>query len=156
MPINISSLRTDRSKELNGAWVPFESGVELLIARVNNDRYNVAMYASMQAAGFGQNKIDVRDALADQKFSDAQDKPLAETILLGWRGPLKKEHAHLEDREPAFVDDDGKPIEYSAENSLRLIRECPDLRKFVIMASASREHFRREQVEAAAGNLQPA
>ncbi len=156
MSIKLSSLRTDKSKELNGAWVPFESGVELLIARLNNYRYNAAMYASMQAAGIAKSKPEVEDVLVNQKFNDARDKVISETILLGWRGPVRPGGMSKDDREPAFLDDDGKPIEYSVENSRRLISECPDLRTFILVASSGREHFRHEQVEATKGNSVPA
>lgn len=125
---------TDPEKERNGVWIDFgnpeTTGFKLLIARAgsHNERFNTRL-RKLQEPYSRQIRNDTLD---DETGRELLRKAYSDTVLLGWE---------------KVVDKDGKEIPYNPTNALRLMREIPDFFDFVMNASTSMSHFRKDQIE---------
>lgn len=133
---NIEKIKTDISKETDGAWVPFVLGIELKIARAGNPKYKECIRKLV---------VPVTDSIRDEsltkdEFVDILIKARAKTILLDWK--------NLDDK-------DGNPIPYSAAKAEEFFRdpELQDFYKFVVATSESSADFKKALIEDAEKNL---
>lgn len=113
---------TDEKKELEGTVIPLAKGVSMTIARMGNERYQAKMIEAAE-----ENLEAVRSL--PKKEAEAFDlelhiKVMAETILVGFTGMSYK----------------GKPIKYSVENAVKLLR-LPEFRKVVVRHASRLENF---------------
>lgn len=116
----------------NGRWFPFRGG-KVLVARNNSKRHKQAIMrhrAPIQAV------IDARVPLSEAQIEEITTKAMADAILLGWDG----------------FTIGGKAVEYSPAEALRLLTEYPMFREEIAAISYAEDNFRREAVEADAGN----
>lgn len=103
---NMSSLRTDKTKDVEGIWCDHEDGLSLLIARSGNP--NAKAYRN-KLLKKNRYKVDQGDL---KVIEDIAHQVIAKHILLGWK--------NLQD-----VDTKGKTIDvpYSSETALKYLRE---------------------------------
>jgi len=133
--MKLDAIRADLDKERNGAWVPYQGGILLKLARLGNPNYRDAI-----ARIIDERKVQLNvKELSEEQMLDVQKEAASETVLLNWEN----------------VDDgQGKPIPYSSATALEWFRD-PELWRlwnFILYESAGEEHFRKALIEDAAGN----
>lgn len=132
---SIESIKTDVSKEVEGVWVNYGSGIKLLIARARNSKYQDVLRELIDPLKKGIREDSV-------KITDLEDVLLrvrARTILLGWKN---------------IEAADGSEIVYSHEAAEKFFKD-PELRDFyifVVTVSESADRYKKELVEAAEKN----
>jgi hypothetical protein len=133
---NIESIKTDLNKEENGVWVTFVSGIELLIARARNPKYNELM---RRLADPVINKIRDEDKFSSEDYAKLLMEVRAKTILLGWKN---------------IQDKNGNDIKYSSEKALEFFKdpELKDFYAFIVGVSESADHFKKLILKASEKN----
>src|SRR5882672_8418097 len=111
--MRIESYRTDAKKEIEGAWVDIGDGGRLLIARVNNAKYNARLREltkpHTREIRLGVFSVEKQQAILVQT--------LADTILLDWSG----------------IDDKaGNPVAYTKDQAIKYLSDMPDFREMVV------------------------
>lgn len=76
---------TDEKKENEGVWVAIGDGAELLVARSGNRKYSRLLAAAIEKH---QRALDLKDDAADKLSDQIMIDVMAESILLGWKGPF--------------------------------------------------------------------
>ena len=134
--MDINSLKTDTNLEEDGVWTEvalFGQMLDLKIARLGNKAYERAKEA--------RQKPYVQQIRQGTLSVDTEEKILidcvARHVLKGWPDDWTYE---------------GQPFPYSVENSVRILTENRDLLSAVVKASADAEKYRKQQIEADAGN----
>jgi hypothetical protein len=123
----LSKYKTDRQAEVAGVWVEVDAGVELRIARLNNEKARAARRELEKPyRSFSQ--------IPETVSEDILRKVVARHVLVDWRG---------------VTDEAGAVIEYSADKAEQILKDYPDMLSDVVNASLARETFQTEQVEAA-------
>jgi hypothetical protein len=86
-----------------GVWVPYMGGTEFLVAYSKNRKFrNRASYYYKKYA----RTLDANNEQARDKLEEITIQVMAETVLLGWRGPVAYQ---------------GIPLEYSVANAKLLL-----------------------------------
>jgi hypothetical protein len=126
--------RTDERKATDGIVVPYKADITFRIAKMFNPRYN----ARSRELGQGAYRPRLRAGgkMAQEAAEEMLTQLAAETLLLDW----------------SHVEIDGEPLPYSVENAMRILREFPDVRRFVIETAAESEPYRLRDDEEAVGN----
>lgn len=134
---------TDPVATEQGTWVPYKGGIEFLIARAGNKRFNRMLRNEMDK----HPELMIEDADL-KKMTDAQRDAVdaatqtvmigveASTVLLGWRGPFQFR---------------GQPLTYSTQTAEILLR-MPDFRNWVMGKAREQAVFRAKLDEADAKN----
>jgi hypothetical protein len=136
MAFEINAIKTDKQKDVEGVWTEPRPGLELLIARLGNPRYqNELRRLTKPYRGRRGNLTDEEDR---RVLDECTAKAAAKCILLGWRG----------------LCENGVEVEYSVERAEKYIREVDEFRSMVMDEAADLDHFRMEDEESAAKNLQ--
>lgn len=132
-----SSLKTDRKREEDGVWVPYESSFELLLSRIGNPRYKQFLLKKSKTnmRRIQRGKIDIQEA------EDLIKRAMAQTVILDWRG---------------LYDEKDVEIPFSKEEALLALREDDDFYEEVFAIAQDRELFRNDELEGKAGNLSDA
>lgn len=117
---------TDESLENNGAYRDIGGGVRLLVARAGNKRYAKRLTALYEA---NRQVLDLQDDVAEAKSDEIMVQVMAETVLLGWDGPL------------AFK---GEILPYSVENA-KLLLAVKDFRRMVADMSNEMEAYKAKE-----------
>lgn len=116
----------NETAENDGIWVDYKGGVEFLIARDNNRKYK-------KRVNYNYNKyqrlLESKTPEADKKSDELMIEVMAETILLGWRGPLSIK---------------GVRLEYSRENAKTLLA-LPMFREWVMAQARDQEVYKAVQ-----------
>jgi len=130
--LELSSLFTDPEKENTGVWVKYASGFEVKIARLNSKKYKEFMLriGKDRARSFENKTMDPDEA--DNIMREA----IAETILLDWRNMY----------------DNGKPVPFSKELALEIMKKSYDFYKELFHLCQERELFLKDNEEAAGKN----
>lgn len=125
MSLRITPVNED--KQESGTWVNYR-GVDLLIARSNNDKFGRAFRRLMKPykKDFEKDRLDIE---VSQKILASA---LAEGVLLGWKN---------------FVVE-GKEVQYSKENAIELLIVDRDCRDFVSDFANDLENFLSIEEEA--------
>ena len=124
---------TNPKLEIEGRDVAYGSDVTLKIARAGNKAYN-RIFAKL----YKQNAValkaggDASEAIAEGIYLEAE----AQTILLGWTGPVKF---------------DGKDFPYSTENAKKVLG-IENFRKFVLEQAADFDGYKLHQAAEAEKN----
>lgn len=94
---------TDTKKEEEGRWVDYDDKTAFLIARSGNKNF-----ARVFTRAYNQNKslLNSKNDTAEAKANEVLAEVMAETILLGWKGPVKLK---------------GEELAYSAQNAKKLL-----------------------------------
>jgi len=128
----LSNFKTDKSKEEEGVWVPYENGFEILIARMGNRRFKEFMMKKgkkhMRQLERGTIDLDTADELMREA--------ILETILLDWRN---------------LLDDNDQQIPYSKEEARKALA-IDDFYKEIFELAQQRELYAIEDEKAAQGN----
>jgi len=131
---NISQLKADPERETKGVWVKEKEGLELLIARLGNDKYRKFLrgVVSKQKSKFGR-----RSNVSDEDVEERMEVAIAHHILLGWKNlDYKNEDGTIE-----------KDIPYSPERALALFKEFPSFLDVVVDYASDMSLFRAEATE---------
>lgn len=131
----LSSLKSDSKKESEGVWVKWEHGVSLLIARLNNPGFQEFIREATR-----DHTKAIRDGrFENDKMEEISIEAMAHHVLLGWKN---------------IEGDDGKPLKYSPEVALELMKDpgLRDLYQFVLTQANERALFRQEVEEESKGN----
>lgn len=127
---------TDEHLEEDGVWVDLGHGAQVLVARFGNKRHREALekYRTPHKGLIASGR-PLPAEVADQILLHAA----ADTILLGWRG----------------ITENGMTVPYSRQKALEYLRDLKDFRAQIDYVSGQMETFRRQAMEADAGNLSP-
>lgn len=133
MKTNLHKLfATDTAAETDGVWIPVSDGIEVLIARAGNQKFQKA-YSRLCKP----HRNLIRKGLLDGKTGDRLlVEALSEGILLDWRG----------------IEQDGALLPYSKEAAVKLLAEMKDFADFVAAESQRMENFRLLDLEQAEKN----
>lgn len=123
----LSKYKTDKDAETNGVWVEVDNGVELKVARINNDK------AREERRRLEKPYRNFANGAPEHVQEDILRKVVSKHVLLDWKG---------------VTDDDGKPLTFSAETAEKLFKEFPDFLNDVLNLSMARETFAAEATEA--------
>lgn len=96
----------------DGVWFPYSKGVEFLIARANNPKFQRRVSYFYEK---NRRLLDSKTPAADAKSNEIMAEVMAETILLNWKGKI------------AFQ---GELLSYSKANAVKLL-SVPMFRKLV-------------------------
>ena len=99
--VPFSKYEADETKENEGVWMPFDGPFEVLVARMNNQRFQ---------------EFFLKDGV-DTEAPETMRQAAAETILLGWRGSLDDEGKEV----PYSVEEALKRFNRSSEFYNRVI-----------------------------------
>ena len=131
----LTSIKTDTKKSLEGVWQLFDAGIEFLIAKKPNSKYEEKLMKLSkpytQLTRRGQMPVDL-----DREITL---KAVVGTVLLGWK--------HLEDN-------DGKVIKFSEKKAIEILSDeaYEDLYNWILMTAHSSALYRLEDDEDAGKN----
>lgn len=141
MPFDLSNIRTDPKKALDGVWMKLdpEGTVKLLIARANNPKFQ----AFLQEKALGKGKVTPRKlremiSTVSNANSALMTEAIAKFILLGWEG----------------LKEDGNVVEYSVQEAIRVLGDprYSEFKDIVLEMAQDTEEFREDAIEEVAGN----
>jgi hypothetical protein len=124
---------TDRDLEESGVWQNVSDTCSILVARMNNARYN----ARFQELAGPKREIIRRSLISNEDAEELLLRVMSETILLDWKG----------------VTEDGKPFPYTRENAYRLLKELPDFRMLVQGFAETADAYKKDEIGASVKNL---
>ena len=131
---NIASLRTDKTKDVEGVWCDHEDGLRLLIARANNPNAKAYRNKLMKKHKRAVQKIDMN------VLEDINHQITAKHVLLGWE--------NLQDIIKGKVVD----IKYSEEAALAYLRDIDGFSEIVAEYAGDFEAYALEDQEEDAKN----
>jgi len=124
---------TNKKSEVDGVWEDFGGGTTVLIARIGNENYQKVFRRISKPY---QNAIR-RGTLGNDKAEDLLIQAMADCIVLDWKG----------------LKEDDKPVKFSKEECVRVLKEYKDFRDHVSELANSMEIFRQEMDAEAEKNL---
>ena len=129
MSVKFNSLfGSDPKKETEGVWVEFAPGFKIKLARIGHPEYTDYLQKLMKPY-----KRQLRnDSLPAEIAKNCVKKALAKHIILGWEG---------------LIDDLEKPIDFTAEKALELLKSSDDFFNEIIEMAKEREVFSQEDDE---------
>jgi len=83
MGFELNTLKTDKSKEINGVWRDYYDDSRLLVARMGNEKYRAFVAKEYKANRIA---IDRGGEKAERMAVRIQTEALARFVLLGWEG----------------------------------------------------------------------
>jgi hypothetical protein len=127
--MDLTALKLDLSKEIEGIWFSIDKDTELCIARMHNPNFNKLFeklanpYRQSARKGF----------LADEKADEIMNRVIAETVLLDWKG-LKS---------------DGKNVPYSVEKAIEILSnpQLSSFKELVVDISSTESNYRNEEIQ---------
>lgn len=122
----LKKYKTNQDAEKNGVWVEVDDGVELKVARLNNDN---AREMRRKLEKPYRNFPTIPDHVQEGILRTV----VAKTVLVDWKG---------------ITDDDGEAIPYSTEAAEKLFTDLPDFLSDVVSLSLARETFQTEGIDA--------
>lgn len=125
---------TDEKKVVEGTVIALAKDVSIKVARVGNDRYQARMLEVSE-----ENLANIQSLPKEEGEKldlDLHIQVLAETVLVGFEGLSYK----------------GKPIKYSVDNAVKLLK-LPEFRRMVIRHAQNLENFLLKQEAADTKNL---
>lgn len=133
------SFKTDEKMEREGVWLDLGSAGKFKLARAGGANRE---YEKKLSAASKPHRRAIETGTIDPKVSiSLLADVFADTVVLGWEG---------------VTGEDGKPLSFTVENCRKLLNDLPELFVELQQASAKAANFRREALEIAAGNSQPA
>jgi hypothetical protein len=112
MALDLSTFKTDESKETEGVWEKLDEGCEVKVARWGNTRM-VEFYQRYPRVI--RQRID-SGQVSDARSAEILAEVIANTILLDWKG----------------MADEGKPVKYSVEAAVKVLSTYKDFRIVII------------------------
>jgi len=131
----LKKFRQDTGKEVEGVWVPFEDGIEFLIANVNSKRFQDYLRKITKPHLRMIRNGTAAHGLQTSLFKNAASKYL----VLGWKN---------------IENEDGSDLEYSPDACLEIFNdeELRPIFEFVVEAANAGELFRQEFDDESEGN----
>lgn len=128
MDLNLNSIDLETAED--GQWVEYADGIEFLIARAGNPKYNAALQRFYRRHKRAIEDKSMSDAAADAGLVDV----MARHILLGWKG----------------ITDKGEPLEYSEANAKALLSDqrYAEVRAWITEQSNDVENYRAAYLKA--------
>lgn len=126
-------MATDAKAEVEGAWIAFNPEIKFKIGRHLNSNYRrtlAKLYNDNRAA------MEKKDEAAEALGEAITKQCMAETVLLGWEGP---------------VEYDGVALTSGVSADAAKLLSIPDFFNWVLERSLEIEHFRAKRLEAAEG-----
>lgn len=117
---------TDAALETQGTWFNLSKDTKLKIARAGNTEYVNLLRKKLEDSRID---LDAKDDESNARAEKMMVEVMAETILLGWEGPMKYQ---------------GVDLPYSKANAVKLLQH-KDFRRKVSGFSESFEAFRVKQ-----------
>jgi hypothetical protein len=133
MALSLQQFKTDSERETEGVWVDVGSDCRLLIARMNNTKYEEEL-RKLGKPYLRQIRMGTVDA---QTLEGITIKATARAILKGWEN---------------LEGEDGKPIKFSVEKAEEVMTKYRDFFRMVQEFAQDQEIFRQQVVEEAEGN----
>jgi hypothetical protein len=131
--MKLSKFKMDIRKVEEGTWVPAGDGLELLIARLGNEKYKKFLRSRGRHIA-----VQVRTGNIDTPaMTDLQRQAVAHTVLLGWKN---------------LQDDAGQDITFSPGKALELFSSHSDFFDMVLEFANDASLFREEMQEDSKGN----
>ena len=130
---------SDEGLEVNGIQLDLGAAGQFTIARAGGSNQNFAR--RFQKASQPYRRAIAANAMDETEANRILAQVYAETIVRGWEG---------------VSGPDGKPLQYSIPNCVKLLTDLPELFAEIRRVSADSSVFRKNVVEAEAGNSQPA
>ena len=130
---SLKDFMVDAKKEVEGVWVEIGDGLKMLIAGADNPEYR--KYRDKILKPLIRKVRSKR--LTNDDLEDLTKRAMAKHILLGWEN---------------LDDDAGKPIPYSHEKALSILRESRELFNIVVGYADDQAMFREESNEEAEKN----
>ena len=126
---------TDESKEAEGFWHPITEDIAFLLARAGgmNSRFSKALEQKIRPHRRKIDNEEMDTALANSIMMEV----FVETVIKGWRG---------------VNDDEGKPLPFTTENVLNILRDLPDLFAELREVAGKQANFRATSTEDDLGN----
>lgn len=125
---DLATLRTDKTKEVEGVWMEYVGESKLLIARLRNSKMEEFLLTKQTSAA---------RRLNDPKYQLRMfRKAVARFVLLGW--------------EKLFLDDVEQT--YSEDLAYEIFTDYPDFYDTVLAMSQEIDAFKADNLEADAGN----
>ena len=131
--MKLSAMRTDSTKEVEGAWIDCEEGLRLKIARHGNVKYDEAI----RTLSVPYQRRLMNNTLSQATMEEIECKAMANHILKGWEN---------------LQDDDGKEIPYTPEKAFELLTTVRDFFKMVRALAQNADNYRTEVIKEAVGN----
>ncbi len=133
----LTSIKTDTKKSIEGVWQLFDAGIEFLIAKKPNHKYEEKLMKLskpyVQLTRRGQMPVEL-----DREITL---KAVVGTVLLNWRN---------------LEDEDGKPIKFTEKKAIEILSDeaYEDLYNWILMTAHSTALYRLEDDEEAGKNSQ--
>lgn len=133
----LTKYRTDQRREEDGVWVDFADGIEFLIARIGNPKYEEYL-RKIGKPYRHQMRANIMDS---RELEQLSKKAIARHILLDWKN---------------VTDEDGNPLPYTPEEGERVFNDpaLRDIYRFVVEVAVDREFFTKQDEEEAEGNFE--
>jgi len=121
---DLSTLKTDKKLEEDGAWVEISQGFSIKVCRMGSKRHTKALERlRMPYKNWRE--------LPDEKARELTIKALAEGVLIDWKG-LRL---------------DGKELPYSVDNCVQVLSEIGEFANMVIQAASNFTTFKEETLK---------
>lgn len=145
--------KTDGVCETEGVWVPYQGGVELLLARAggSNLKYKRAVekFARQKKREIDQGTLTEEDTLPIFR------KVYARTVVLGWRTCTGKTETGELLYEPTVENIDGHPMAFNERNCIKLFEDLPDFFASVQSDAQDIQNYLAANLEDDAKNSSP-
>jgi len=124
---------TNKDLEIEGVWIDVGEGAKVKVARNGNKGY-VKMIEKLSRPYKKQIR---RGTISGEKFDKIIRQASARHILVNWEG----------------IEEDGKEVPYSEEESYRLLTDYKDFREMIAEAALDFQNFQDGMLEEEEGNL---
>lgn len=125
-----TEIETDTQKEIEGVWRPYKGEAQLLIARLNNERYRSLLRRKVKS---NRAVLDNEDDLADKVGEQVMLEAMSKTILLGWKN----------------IAINGKEVVYSPDLALKMLTQSREFRETVRNYAEDSEAYRKSVEDSA-------
>jgi hypothetical protein len=130
--MEIKKMLVDPQLEQSGVWVDYDETTKFLLGSLNSPRYRKIYREALEKAR------NIRQSRMTDEQSDAINiEVMAKAVLLDWQG------VHM----------DGNDYPPTDEHKIYVLKNCPQIREFVVARATNFELFKREATEEAKAEL---
>jgi len=117
--MDLNTLKTDKTKDLEGVWIDVTTTCKLKVARLGNRKYERAMTTALAQVRLQSDK--------EEALNRIDIELMADYILLDWEG----------------VELDGEALEYSRENAIKAL----EIQLFYNLVRSHASDFERFKID---------
>lgn len=125
---------TSKELEKEGVWIEVGEDAKIRVCRANNKKY----MKEIEKLSRPYKKQIRRGTISGEKFDSIVIEASAKFILVDWEG----------------IKEDGVTVDYTPEQSLRLLTDFPDFREVVSEIAMDFNNFKEEETKESEGNLE--